>query len=786
MYQWMLTKPKKRPWNWLRALKDQYLFFSEHSQFTALVTEEEHKAYFHAFREATSNNALSSSVCVVCARELWSHKGSEHVLLDVPNIRHRLIPSRDHPAYQLWNGILVVNEEISANTGRVCDACFRALKADQMPKYSLANNLWIGDHGMTGNVTLYNMNTEAIVQMLEGQLMPQSANQLASVLAVTYIGRKRLPKNWLRSTFRVRRRVVYEALMWLKKNNVLYRDIEISPERLESLPEDDIPLELSAIIRHEPDEDVGRREKEGYVPEDDEYSYVIPLQSLGVRDTELDELSIDERMKYALANLQEQEGGYVIRYGNVPISEFGSGKGKHQAPLLNPLAAAYPVLFPYGIGGVEEKRELTVGFDEHIRWALQFYDRRLRIQMNRRGFERDALLLSSLTIADLKQAEKEEASHKPISNTRCRAAYRGQIWGTCLQLRGPSLWITLNPCDLHDPVLQVFAGEDIDVDAFERTMGPDKNKRALNVARDPYASTKYFFFIINAILSTLFGIEVTRDQIHSTGGVLGKLSGYFGVVEAQGRGSLHVHVLLWLKDAPNSETMHSLLQTEAFRDRIRSFMKMNVCAHVDGLTEATIKTMSRETDLAYSRPPNPDSPHWNAEFTDRLCRVVRSQQVHTCTKSACLRYNTRGQLTCKRRAPWPLSGGDSIDSQGNYTPRRTVPYIHTFCPSISVAICCSSDIQVLTNGRDAKDATFLYHQGDSEHMQNVTDRNRMLIFRCQRSINRQMELSAPQVISYLMKRGDGTRSHHYVPLYWSSLRSALLSVYDELRPERNR
>ncbi|KAF8443786.1 hypothetical protein L210DRAFT_3313212, partial [Boletus edulis BED1] len=168
----------------------------------------------------------------------------------------------------------------------ICDECFRALQMDSIPKFALSNNLWLGEvphelamltlpeqlliarhypwcyvvklyprdgymtnpnslqRGITGNVTLYNMNTEAIVSMLEGQLMPQPTVELASVLAITYIGKKKLPSSWLKSTFRVRRRVVYEALVWLKANNEIYQDIQISRERLETLPEDDIPVEI--------------------------------------------------------------------------------------------------------------------------------------------------------------------------------------------------------------------------------------------------------------------------------------------------------------------------------------------------------------------------------------------------------------------------------------------------------------------------------------------------------------------------------------------------------------
>ncbi|KAF8120375.1 hypothetical protein EV363DRAFT_1084715, partial [Boletus edulis] len=178
--------------------------------------------------------------------------------------------------------MLLLSERVTGEGGEgkgwVCNECLRALKLNTTPKFALANNMWIGkvphqlavltlpeqllisrhyprcyvvklyprdghisnpehlQRGMVGNVTLYNMNTEAIVEMLEGQLMPQPAVQLASVLAITYIGSKKLPKAWLKSTFRVRRSIVYEALIWLKANNEMYQDITICRERLDSLP----------------------------------------------------------------------------------------------------------------------------------------------------------------------------------------------------------------------------------------------------------------------------------------------------------------------------------------------------------------------------------------------------------------------------------------------------------------------------------------------------------------------------------------------------------------------
>ncbi len=58
-------------------------------------------------------------------------------------------------------------------------------------------------HGMMGNVTTYELNMEEIIQMLHGYKMPCPTAILGSVIAVTYIGTSRLPKNWLKSMFQV-------------------------------------------------------------------------------------------------------------------------------------------------------------------------------------------------------------------------------------------------------------------------------------------------------------------------------------------------------------------------------------------------------------------------------------------------------------------------------------------------------------------------------------------------------------------------------------------------------
>ena len=52
-----------------------------------------------------------------------------------------------------------------------------------------------------------------------------------------------------------------------------------------------------------------------------------------------------------------------------------------------------------------------------------------------------------------------------------------------------------------------------------------------------------------------------------------------------------MHMLLWLQDAPDCAAMHHLLGMEDFQEQIHCFIHENICVHIDGLDESTIKMM---------------------------------------------------------------------------------------------------------------------------------------------------------------------------------------------------
>lgn len=121
------------------------------SHFLDLPTDEDVKASYRAFYEATSNESVAHTICGVCAREVQASKKNidTYPLSAIPNA-DRLIPRNPHPAHDLFDGKLLdpagVVERGPATTVNVCTSCLRDLQklGQTPPKYSLANDLWIG------------------------------------------------------------------------------------------------------------------------------------------------------------------------------------------------------------------------------------------------------------------------------------------------------------------------------------------------------------------------------------------------------------------------------------------------------------------------------------------------------------------------------------------------------------------------------------------------------------------------------------------------------------------
>ena len=580
------------------------------------------------------------------------------------------------------------------------------------------------------------------------------------------------------------------------------------------------------------------------------YPTVIPLQISGGVDTSLTSLTSEELEAQAIRNMWQDgdEWGYLVRHGGQPLTDFGRDQQGNTRD-NNIFEQAFAALYPYGTGGIESDLCQTLDFQKHVQWSLQYCDHRFRkhptfaflafgilqrrqallsarIQMHRRDFDKHARILTGIDVSRLKQAAVEESKQQPLSDpairllkkhvytsigkvmgsNQARYQLRSQIWSTAIRKGPPSLWITINPSDLNDPIVQVFAGENIDLDQFVATQGPGKEQRAQNVAEDPFAAAKFFHFMINAILQHLLQVKVTEYQVHSHMGVLGRVAAYFATVESQGRGTLHLHMLLWLLFTPSADEIQVMLGAEDFRDRVKQYIRANIRAYLPGLESATtIKAIPKNNEVAYCRPVPTDVKDHDARRQDLELQLARMEQVHTCRLNRCLFPDRDGVITCKRKAPFRLSDDDVVHENGDWACKRLYGYVNGWNPAILVNGRCNNDIKLLTNGADTRnisfyvtayaakkqgksynlsaimERTYAYHQNNltGEFVIDHRHRHRLFLIRVMQAVLREQEIAAPLVMSYLMGWGDVLRSHQYTPVYWSTFVRALRSSFNE-------
>jgi hypothetical protein len=566
-----------------------------------------------------------------------------------------------------------------------------------------------------------------------------------------------------------------------------------------------------------------------------------------------------EILAHALVNASSSElnQAQLIRRSSTFVNEYGRRDdnddlfdGGPDNP--NHMMGTFVMLWPYGVGGIETQRSVDVPYDVHVRALLQRDGKQFRLhhnfifqafgvlqkrqlcssaclQVRKEHFIKNQQAFQALTPKDLMIASGEENRKVPFSNPTVKALrsqisglrtkvmgtdesrikIRGQIKGMCVMKGPPSLWITINPSDTGDPIAQVFAGEGIDMDSFVKTTGPNSEQRSATIAADPYAAAKFFHFVIAVLLEELFGITAYKRGIPVTRneGIFGKVASYIGTVEAQGRGTLHLHIIIWLVGSLTTAKMQQALKSEVFRARIKDYIKTNIKADLNGATEGEVNRMPRETGLSYSRPIDPREPGYERSAHRFEIQLAKAVQHHKCNKESCLVIK-KNRVRCKRRAPFPTSGEDFINEDGQWGPRRTYGYINNWCPAIMQCVRANQDIKLITNGSETRDISFYislyvakrqsnssnasalmakklaFHKRRERYNSDILRLNKRLLQRCANTLTREQEFSAPEVISYLMGWGDRFISHFFVTIYWSSVKTLIRQEFPELSPNK--
>ncbi|CAF1424611.1 unnamed protein product [Rotaria sordida] len=184
----------------------------------------------------------------------------------------------------------------------LCQKCHGALSKGSIPKFSAANNMWLGDipaelQGLTipeqKLISLYRHNsciiklhspfhsTTTAQTALKGNCitflqnvpnivnsLPLTLHDLCDTLKVIFIGARPPDRIHLKKVLKVRKKKIIQALQWwLKKYNVLYQNVNINLENIAQLPEDDVPECIMSTLEQKLNDEEIQSERTGYVPD---------------------------------------------------------------------------------------------------------------------------------------------------------------------------------------------------------------------------------------------------------------------------------------------------------------------------------------------------------------------------------------------------------------------------------------------------------------------------------------------------------------------------------------
>ncbi|KAH9831729.1 uncharacterized protein C8Q71DRAFT_798816 [Rhodofomes roseus] len=370
-------------------------------------------------------------------------------------------------------------------SSHVCQNCKMTLDNGTAPQQALANGLWIG--GTCARTLISRVNHNRCVVRVKGSLqichtipmpkvynaLPPSPEELDEVLAYIYIGpTKPLAKEHHRTPLLVRHNKVANALEWLKLNHIDYADLTISYKNLNMYSEDSPPV----IVDYHPG-DGGKDE-----------------EAKAANDTDDNEGTTEGPCPFVVHGLMSTNAlrAYALQY-------FKNKKNMA-------LAAMFPWLFPYGLGGPGNARGYAkVSEAERKHQLLMYHDKRFQFEqyfplvafnheqiknsttggfllaeqqkfpdIAKRILSIDESVLAHLT-DKLKdghhykpetQAEKDcyqliqdidHVAHKVQGSLTNRKYMRNEIWALTSYLGAPSWFITFAPADVKHPLCLYFA-----------------------------------------------------------------------------------------------------------------------------------------------------------------------------------------------------------------------------------------------------------------------------------------------------------------------------------------
>ncbi|KAM4058295.1 PIF1-like helicase [Hirsutella rhossiliensis] len=393
-------------------------------------------------------------------------------------------------------------------------------------------------------------------------------------------------------------------------------------------------------------------------------------------------------------------------------------------------AKTFPTLFPFGVGprladeaatrGSEttgwrgraaEAERVAEGLTSTRNMNLQAWaDVVLRrhggrnrqasmLGVTRKNFAKVEGLLKSLTTQRLEAARVElEATgktgddgvkellrslsvfgHRQPMSRESRLSMRKKILSLIVRYGVPAIWFTLNPNDITNPVklrLAAYRARDPEAaEAFLRELGTAYKRVRLAIA-DPMSAAVFFHREIKLFFEHY--VDVGDES------VFGHVGAYYGAVETNERGALHLHGLLWLKG--NARLGEALAgaggEQAAYRERIIRYVDSVFSEELDA--EGHHAVQAERSITAHMSSWLDDVERLTDAFDEEANFCAGATQVHT------------HSATC---APWRLVERTALTADGVLEIRRTHSMVNRWNKAMAVGLRHNHDISFIATQR---------------------------------------------------------------------------------------
>lgn len=714
-----------------------------------------------------------------------------------------------------------------------------------------------GQRKATNNLVILPVDTSNVATQL-----PRSLSQLRDHVAIMFVteGEKlNMVKQKQRALY-VRRSKIVKALDWLIANNPLYAHIQRAPPQVFNEFPDDANPNADLIpfhIEEKAADDDNLAEGSGVMDNvdnlggsaDDDFD--CPTYSSGMLDTDATAISTKEKKIRMIASLCKGDKMLEITESPTPLSEWNN-------PSLFP--GMFPTLFPYGCGGFDDPARngpTALTMETQVKHFLSLYDRRFQLHrsfpfvawnilqrrksclwsklvVDRRSYDRLRKKMKSLdppALENLISRLRDGGSFKPTSpeevaifdvmrevhsvaahldgTAQAKHKCREEIHAIVAKRGTPSWYVTINPADVLNPIMAFMA---LDSPGFtlEDLMNdqlPTSTQRSIMVASDPASAARFFDTVISAFINGLLHYD-TKTSKSKGAGILGNISDYYGMVEAQGRGSLHCHFLIWVDGALSPQDLRDAMQKdETYKQRVLGHLESIISTEMPGFNDpAGIPSDLQPNRRTRSNPNQGSSPARKISSAEERCfpstqvameadlprLIVDSGLVHEHT-STCWKYCKPGEeRVCRFNLPAPIISESFVDEEGSIQLRRLHGEINNYNAATLYCMRNNMDIKHIGSGNAAKAMIFYvtdYITKDPLQVytifaalqvgmaKNQVDPNpevhndpkvqaRRLFQRTVNHVIAKMELSAQQVMSYLLGIPDHFTPRKFRTLCW--------------------